>query len=440
MVIRAITSGPLAALAFAAGCGRIGFDPSAGSDWVFVDETQAIFDLGSYDSGAAPLAWRDGAIQLATPPFDPAAVGYYVSRPLDTGGEAAVWNTLAWVPTAPSGRPLPDDGARDVGYVDGVVDMAEATLLLHLDGTGSGADGSVVPDRSGRAHDGLVQLAGQGVRYIPGVFGQALDIDRDAWVTLDGRYFDFGTGGITYAIWIKNFDCAQSNDNRVAMGGGGLNDRPHTWLGAGCPDPCSGLDSANVNFLDDSRNGTNVEPCTGVVLEDGGWHHLVGVKDGHTAPPAVIRLYVDGREVGATSYDFGANTFTYAGGELRLGGFNLGGTQYNTRIVVDEAAIWKRALSAAEVEALYRRASVRLELQIRVCADGTCDDEAFVGPDGTSATAFTEADLIGAAGAQQDNLGPLGLVGRLAQYRVRFSTEVSTVSPGLRRVEVRATR
>lgn len=436
------STGWLAALVLIAGCGRLGFDGQGARTWSFVDEDQAGFDLGRYDAGSVTLAWSGGEVQLAgSPPFDRASHGMYISRPFDTGDDTAIWETLAWVPDAPLGRPLPAAGGGDVGYVEAAVSMADNILLLNLDGEGDVAHDEVVADRSGRNHDGRIVLAGQSARHIAGAFGQALDLDRDAWVTLDGNFFDFGTGDFTYSVWLKNFDCAASNDNRIAMGGAGAGDAPHMWIGALCPDPCgANRDGAFMNFLDSSRNGPSLSPCTGVALEDGQWHHLAGVKRGHAAPAAVVTLYVDGREVATTGHDFGASTLTYNAGEIRLGGFNLGGTTYNTRIVVDEAAIWKRALAPDEVEALYRRGAVHLELQIRICADGTCDDEPFRGPDGTAQTSFTEADLAGATGDQRANLVALGLVGPVAQYRARFSTEFATVSPGLRRVTLEARR
>jgi len=418
-------------------------DSSDPSDWVFVDDDQANFDLGDYGAGTAPLVWSGEQLELAgPPPFDPTLFGLYVSAPFDTGDATALWQTLAWQPDAPHGRPLPDSGGSDSGYPLGGVSMAENILLLHLDGT-SLADGDTVVDSSGLGNDGQIVLAGHAASRTAGVFDGALDLERDAWVTLDGNYFDFGTGDFTYSIWVKMRDCAQSNDNRIAMGGagdGGAGDRPHMWIGALCPERCPGGDSAYMNFLDDSRDGPRLEVCSGVVLTDGQWHHLAGVKRGHTSPPALVQLFVDGREIDAASYDFGANTFNYVNGEIRLGGFNLGGTQYNTSIVVDEAAIWKRALSDSEIEAVYRRGAVDLALQIRVCGPGGCGSESFIGPDGTGATYFTEVDLLGAAGAQSGNLSSLGLVGAQAQYRARFSTAVPAVSPGLRSVTVEARR
>ena len=433
----------LAALALAAGCGRVGYDAEAPARWIFVDDDQADFDLGRYDAGAAALAWQAGQVRFAgAPPFPatPNGGGLYVSRPHDTGDDTAIWETLAWLPVAPQGRPLPDGGAADAGYAEGGVSMADNLLLLHLDGAGAAAHGDPVPDASGLGHHGHIVLAGQGATHVGGAFRQALDLDRDAWVTLDGFFFDFGTGDFTWAVWVKMRDCADSNDNRVAMGGGGAGDDPHVWIGAACPERCAGRDGADMIYRDGTRMGPSLTACTGVVLDDGAWHHLASVKRGHTAPPAAVTLYVDGREVAAATYDFGAATFSYDGGEIRLGGFNLGGAQYNTRVTVDEAAMWKRALGDAEIAALFRRGAVHLELQVRACADGACDSEPFLGPDGAGATWFTEADWSGAAGDQKGSIAALGLVGALGQYRARFATAMPAVSPGLLRVTLEARR
>jgi hypothetical protein len=430
------------------GCGRVGFDAvekngdtvtDAQADWIFIDKSQDTFDLGDYGGGTAQLSWDGLQVEFAgSPPYDAGRFGLFVSASFDTGDKNAVWETLSWIPNAPLSRPLPELGASDSGYAEGEVDMTDNILLLHLDESALGQD-ALVLDKSGKDHDGRIVLDGELASSAEGEFNDALDLDRDAWVSLDGNYFDFGTSDFTYSIWVKMRPCSESNDNKIAMGGAGTGDRPHMWIGTLCPDTCPGGDGAFMNFLDDSRDGPSLNVCSGVNLGDGNWHHLVGVKRGHTAPAALVHLYVDGREVDADSHDFGANTFTYNGGEIRLGSFNLSDPQYHTSIVVDEAAIWKRALSDAEVTNLYRRGAGSIGFQVRVCAE-TCGTEEFIGPDGTSATYFTEAELTGESGSQAGNLSALGLVGARAQYRARFSTSDTSYSPGLRKVTLSARR
>jgi hypothetical protein len=287
-----------------------------------------------------------------------------------------------------------------------------------------------VPDASGRLHHGGIVHAGQGAKYVPGVFGNALQKDRDSWVRLDGNYFDYGTGGFTYATWVQLFDCSQSRSHREVIGGAGAGDTPHMWIGTDCPGSCPGRDSVFMNWLDSTRSGGTISACSGVVLDDGNWHLITGTKAGHS--PATLSVYVDGKLAASTTYDYGGGTFTYDAGEIRIGSFNLSDPLYNAPMVVDETAIWKRTLDALEIEALFRRGAVRLELQFRACSDAACDGAPFVGPDGTTASYFSTDGT--------HEIAALGLTGRYAQYRMRFSTAMPSVSPALLRVAATARR
>jgi hypothetical protein len=276
--------GALLGLAVAMGCGRLGYDhldenPNTGdtdaqADWVFLDNSQASFDLGDYAGSTVQLVWNGEQVEFAgSPPFDTTGFGLYVSAPFDTGDETAVWETLSWIPEAPHGKPLPELGASDSGYASGGASMADNILLLHMDDTTLAQD-SLVIDMSGSDHDGRIILDGQQASSIGGEFNDAFDLDRDAWVSLDGNYFDFGTSDFTYSVWVKMYPCSDSNDNKIALGGAGTNDRPHMWLGSLCPEQCPGGDHAFMNFLDDSRDGPSLSVCSGVRLDDGQWHHL----------------------------------------------------------------------------------------------------------------------------------------------------------------------
>jgi hypothetical protein len=77
------------------------------------------------------------------------------------------------------------------------------------------------------------------------------------------------------------------------------------------------------------------------------WHHYVGVFDTRE-----IRFYVDGAAVGATPYTFGAIPDTAA--DLVLGTMRDQGNWVYTDAVLDNFAIWSRALSPAEVMTVYR--------------------------------------------------------------------------------------
>jgi hypothetical protein len=132
---------------------------------------------------------------------------------------------------------------------------------------------------------------------------------------------------------------------------------------------------------------------------DNDWHHAVLVID-RTAN--VVRTYVDGTSSGwvvggggpasASIAGFGAisTTDTLALGAARSAAV----TSSYFAGTVDEAAIWDRALTAAEIVQLYRRGANRARFQVRVCTTATCADDPnganWKGPDGTNGTYFSE--------------------------------------------------
>jgi len=77
-----------------------------------------------------------------------------------------------------------------------------------------------------------------------------------------------------------------------------------------------------------------------------GWHHLVGVYDG---PAMMMYLYVDGVRVNALATTFSA--FFAIQAPIRVSG--TGGTLFPSHAVLDDARLYDRALSDAEVLALY---------------------------------------------------------------------------------------
>ena len=77
-------------------------------------------------------------------------------------------------------------------------------------------------------------------------------------------------------------------------------------------------------------------------VNDGNWHHLVGVRQGNQQ----IRIYVDGVLAGtgsAFSYGMDGGTRTYIGANKRDNASFFGG-------LIDEVGIWDRALSSTEIE------------------------------------------------------------------------------------------
>lgn len=100
-------------------------------------------------------------------------------------------------------------------------------------------------------------------------------------------------------------------------------------------------------------------------------YHIVGTFDKYYA-----RLYLNGDEVAATPY---SGSLSYLGGGIRIGGgvyhSYYGGTQYY-RGLIDQVAIYPRALTAEEIRARYVSCEERYLLEYGR-GDGTKDDHSF---------------------------------------------------------------
>jgi len=118
--------------------------------------------------------------------------------------------------------------------------------------------------------------------------------------------------------------------------------------------------------------GGNGLDITGAVnVNDGGWHHVVGVSDAGNG----IKFYINGAEVATRSNNVnltdGANKLMIGNNPDQLG------RQWNGQI--DDVAIWRRALSAAEVAQIYNAGTSLGDIidppALDGDSDGLTDDE-----------------------------------------------------------------
>jgi hypothetical protein len=176
---------------------------------------------------------------------------------------------------------------------------------------------------------------------------------------------------------------------------------------------------------------------TTVNVVDGRWHNIILMNDKNYN---VLKIFVDGQVQNIARYlSYGSNCATMNGSTelnfaacavvngnrtgtgLYLGAFEgqvtpLSGT-------FDEVAIWKKALTNSDVANIFLRGATRALFQVRSCAMANCSDATFVGPDGTTATYFSEV---------HNNTVPNGGTGnvKITQPTIRFSDFPSlTIAP-----------
>ncbi|MBU6399477.1 MAG: DUF11 domain-containing protein, partial [Verrucomicrobia bacterium] len=174
-------------------------------------------------------------------------------------------------------------------------------------------------------HNGTIQ---NNVTFAPGQVGQAFSFDGNS------AYVDLGqwSPGAQWTVeaWVS--PSALPGGRRGILG---------AWNN--CQDWGLAMNNGRLGLTIRPPGGCSQVIDTGLSAVVGAWYHLVGTCDG-----AVAKLYLDGQLVNSAPVDpnyIGTASGTRIGGEVCCGDYFPG--------LVDEASIYDRPLSAAEVLALY---------------------------------------------------------------------------------------
>jgi hypothetical protein len=410
-----------------AGPADAGPPPDAGpQSWQFFDFSSTDFQAGTHQDTEVDPASATVSLKSAK------LSGSFTSRQFDLGTTGSM-ETLAWIPAAPYGKPIPDDPGstlETVAYTEDGLDLTGMVFLLHAEGQGDVVQNDAIID-SAAGHVVELEVAGAGgTNYVDGRLGRGLYVTKNDYFRIkdSDTHVDFAYTGevFTWAGWVKftSCDAALSDDNLILLGG----EDPHIWIGARCPE-----ETAHFQIMDDASNG--VGTSTAIDIVDGQWHHLAGVKE--KTPERGI-LYVDGEQAEIIPFNWG--TFSNFTKEIFIGEFPIGtGPDYNysSTLTFDEVVMFKRPLGPSEVRALYRRGITRMQLQVRVCMALNCGGTTFVGPDGTDLTYFSEKIVPPIVPTQNTgHLFPAPVAGRYVDYRVFFDTEDPAISPVLESVMI----
>jgi hypothetical protein len=363
--------------------------------------------------------------------------GAYLS-PIVEAADVVTWSRLSWTTTAPTLKPLPDDGAADAGYEVGF-DMADNVLLLHLDerapgvfadGSPSGLDGEcgeVCPTL------GHTALFGSSARF--GGANQRVTLATASAIE---------PTSITIAAWAQRIG---AHNDGSPFSAGSLVARGHSTSGP----PYSSYSVEQVENHDGQVAGALRcyfgAPSNGGIQIVGTSPHLAGVY--HVActyddVSGIARLYVNGVEEASGSepaaIDYVGDPFAET--DLTIGTWGFTSQRFNGNL--DEVAVFDRALSAAEIRQLHRRGALRARVQLRTCDDPACDGEDFVGANGGPGNFYTEACFPGAgppsdmptvdldcdADGVEDDGGDVAITpNRYAQLRIQLESDVATESP-----------
>lgn len=311
--------------------------------------------------------------------------GTFESRVYDAQS-SITWPSLAWSTTLPFGKELTGDAdgdtsitASDSESTTSYTSLVSSTLMSGLkrlwhfneSALSSGGAGNDFKDDSGQNRwltaGGTMTLGAagrlQGAVQLDGATGGASGSDAS---------LPSGSSARTVSTWVKPYALPTAGNQMVVFAYGSMNvDQAHgIYL----------YNNAGTQNLGILGWGDDLLSATSLPLNE--WSHIVTTYSGTTAT-----LYLNGIEL---THATKAAWNTVLSGNLRVGK-NLNNTSYFNG-TVDELGVWSRALSAQEVLQLYRRGANRVFYQVRSCSDSICTagSPAWLGPDGTSQTYFSE--------------------------------------------------
>lgn len=172
----------------------------------------------------------------------------------------------------------------------------------------------------------------QPIELVEGKFGNAITLNgEDQYLEVTGgdeSDFDFIGQSMTVSSWFR-VDTFDTNWQALVAKGEGNTWRVHRLR-----------NESRMSFFGATSEINNTSP----LINDGEWHHVVGVaEDGVSS-----RLYIDGNLVGTN----GIPAFTDRANRVRIGD-NPDTSNREWEGEIDDVAIWNRALTDAEIRQLW---------------------------------------------------------------------------------------
>lgn len=354
--------------------------------------------------------------------------GEFVSRIIGAP-HPVTWSSLKWSSQTPSGKPYPANAQSESEYESDNLDMSQNVLLYRFDESAYSDSPGQVIDSSGHNNHGRPR-GGTNTSQTRSKFG------RSAILTTNSSDFiqvphSASLGSVaTQMSWEAWIYPITLDDNPRGI----LAKREHQ----------TSTDYAFSFFLFKDKKlhidiaGTNVMP-NGVriqvnqVLTVNRWYHVAATFDGSLADKR-LKVYINGSLAGEFMTLSAVIPATTSAAQLCVGCLP-GHSDYTFRGNIDEVSIYRRVLSAPEIESRYRRGSRRIKLQVRHCDMSDCSDGTFAGPDGTPATFYSEGTNTTLSKVTTASLS-LGSARQFFQYRAILESDDGVVNPRLESVEV----
>lgn len=316
--------------------------------------------------------------------------GTFTSRVMDALATGQAWTSLSWLPTLPFGKALPDATCTPVApattctHTDNELSSSYSSLyssalmagimgLWHLDNSWNDTSGN---NNAGTANGNAAFTTTSKSGSHAGTF----DGTGDYISIPDSNGLDFGEGDFSVSTWIN----PTSSGNRHILGkdsyAGNINNYTGFFLQYDPNSSSRKISFATRNFVAGAGGQTYLNSISAV--STGQWTHITAVRASGT-----LKIYINGFIDNSAAE--GVSTNINNAVPFKIGAFDE--VSANKFIgLIDEVAIWNRALHDNEIKQLYQRSASRLKFQVQSCNDDACSGETWKGPDGTAATYFSE--------------------------------------------------
>jgi hypothetical protein len=218
--------------------------------------------------------------------------------------------------------------------------------------------GTTTPDTTANGND-LTLVNMDDTNLVPGQRGNALSFNGTDELAM--RNHGGGSVGLpiaqhnafTISLWVNGVGNGQpstpnNGDRRVFSEGSTLSNNQLLNIGT---DNGNATLSADI-FIRDDANGTSVNHLKSAATAfDGSWHHIAYV-DNHGAG----LIYIDGA-LDSTAINYTRTPLTP--NNTSIGGIVRAAQSHFFLGMIDDVAVWRRALSAAEVSYVMRNGAVR---------------------------------------------------------------------------------
>ncbi|MCS7060119.1 MAG: FG-GAP-like repeat-containing protein [Anaerolineae bacterium] len=299
------------------------------------------------------------------------AAGLFDSRIIDAG-RVVNWNRLSWTPDRPWGRELPANAQIETGYptLTGSLSMSGNVLLLHfnepstathfLDASGQGLHANCIAPRCPASS-------------VPGRYNTALSFDGlDDQLKVPDNAVLNPQDELTLEVWAF-FDDPLPNQKLIGK----------TPIGSGY---LLGVYQGQIYpEIWDDQGQLHTFPFSGPPqIPARQWVHLAFT---FRAGDQMIG-YVNGQIVATQTVP--SRSIRTNGQDVVIGVAPWNMTEFPFRGRLDEVAVYRRALSPAEIRERYERGVGRVLFQVRSCDDPSCSGETFVGPSNDSQAFYSQ--------------------------------------------------